>query len=152
MRITRTRARGKEAKRSSPQAPRAAPRPRGGGGSRWADYDDEPADEPPPSRGGFRRAGGGGAAGRRQFQVPRARSNSPAPGAQQQQKQKKQKTDEEKEDELPERLKGCDPALVKRIEQEIMQTGAMTTFDDARPAAREAGRGGDAAAAARIVL
>ena len=34
------------------------------------------------------------------------------------------------EDELPERLKGCDPELVKLIEREIMHSGAMTTFDD----------------------
>ena len=106
-------------RRAPPRAPRYGPP---------QDYEDEENDEPPPQRGGFRQAGGrrGG------FRVPRARSSSPPPGGQQQKKPKKEekKTAEEEKEELPERLKGCDPELVKRIEQEVIDCGAAVTFDD----------------------
>ena len=40
--------------------------------------------------------------------------------------------EEKKEDdeELPERLKGCDKELVKRIEQEVIDSGSPVTFED----------------------
>lgn len=34
------------------------------------------------------------------------------------------------EDKLPEELKGCDPVLIERIENEIIDRGQPTTFDD----------------------
>ena len=93
------------------------------------------------ARGPFQRAGGG--ASKRQFQVPRSsaaddgkkKARRPAPGggggqARAPPEEKKAPEAPPGEDELPERLKGCDPELVKRIEQEIMHSGAMTTFDD----------------------
>ena len=105
--------------RARPRAPRYGP-------PQYSDDDDEP---PPPSRGGFRAAGGGQ---RRGFRVPRARSASPQPGSgqQQQKKQKKQEEKKEDEEELPERLKGCDKELVKRIEQEVIDSGSPVTFED----------------------
>ena len=105
--------------RARPRAPRYGP-------PQYSDEEDEP---PPPSRGGFRAAGGGQ---RRGFRVPRARSASPQPGSgqQQQKKQKKQEEKKEEEEELPERLKGCDKELVKRIEQEVIDSGSPVTFED----------------------
>jgi len=105
--------------RARPRAPRYGP-------PQYSDDEDEP---PPPSRGGFRAAGGGQ---RRGFRVPRARSASPQPGSgqQQQKKQKKQEEKKEEEEELPERLKGCDKELVKRIEQEVIDSGSPVTFED----------------------
>ena len=103
--------------RARPRAPRYGP-------PQYSDNDEEP---PAPSRG-FRAAGGGQ---RRGFRVPRARSASPQPGGQQQQKkQKKQDEKKEEEEELPERLKGCDKELVKRIEQEVIDSGSPVTFED----------------------
>ena len=41
--------------------------------------------------------------------------------------QEEKKDDDE---ELPERLKGCDKELVKRIEQEVIDSGSPVTFED----------------------
>ncbi|KAH8059693.1 AAA ATPase-like protein [Aureococcus anophagefferens] len=127
--------------------------PRGRPRSRWGDDDrDDEAYERRPyeaveenrPRGAFRGAGGGGPP-KRQFQVPRAnngdgkaapggkkmrRGASPGGGQAQQRAPPAEEKKPEGEDELPERLKGCDPELVKRIEREIMHSGAITTFDD----------------------
>ncbi|KAH8070429.1 ATPase [Aureococcus anophagefferens] len=132
---------------------RAGGEPRGRPRSRWGDDDrDDEAYERRPyeaveenrPRGAFRGAGGGGPP-KRQFQVPRAnngdgkaapggkkmrRGASPGGGQAQQRAPPAEEKKPEGEDELPERLKGCDPELVKRIEREIMHSGAMTTFDD----------------------
>ncbi|KAJ8605311.1 hypothetical protein CTAYLR_002339 [Chrysophaeum taylorii] len=61
-------------------------------------------------------------------QPSRKKFRVPTPTGQQQQQQQQQQ--QEKAPEVPERLKQCDPELVKRIENEIMDRGDAVTFDD----------------------
>ena len=42
----------------------------------------------------------------------------------------RQEEKKEDDEELPERLKGCDKELVKRIEQEVIDSGSPVTFED----------------------
>ncbi|KAK7235630.1 AAA-domain containing ATPase [Aureococcus anophagefferens] len=100
--------------------------PRGRPRSRWGDDDrDDEAYERRPYEAAEEN--------RRWARVQRALAAAAARSASSRRSSARPPAEEKKpegEDELPERLKGCDPELVKRIEREIMHSGAMTTFDD----------------------
>jgi len=112
-----------------PQVPQRrfrAPQPttagQGGGVPRAQQQQQQQRRKPAPPPGGH---GGGGS--RRGPQNNAA--NNAADDAAEAHQQQQQKSGSEQE-ELPERLKGCDPELVKRIENEIMDCGLPLTFED----------------------
>lgn len=61
---------------------------------------------------------------KRKFRVPMTKASTPSNAAPQ------AAPGEAAASSVPERLKHCDPELVKRIEQEIMEKGERVTFDD----------------------
>jgi len=82
----------------------------------------------PPVKGGGEGGGGGGGAGG--GKGIRGMVDRAFKGPEQQQKGGGGGGEGGGEDELPEELKGCDPLLIERIENEIIDRGQPVTFGE----------------------